>query len=57
MSIKKFGSWRAVDDRAAIRREAVARQDLCIPGSHVPMLSQPEAVAKFIANAAAAIDG
>jgi hypothetical protein len=30
-------------------------QTLVLQSSHVPMLSQPEAVAEFIANAAASI--
>jgi len=32
-------------------------ETLVLQSSHVPMLSQPEAVAEFIASATASIDG
>ncbi|WP_407146699.1 alpha/beta fold hydrolase [Bradyrhizobium sp. ORS 86] len=44
----------------AVQRDSADRmgaQTLVLQSSHVPMLSQPEAVAEFIANAAASIDG
>jgi pimeloyl-ACP methyl ester carboxylesterase len=44
----------------AVQRDSADRMDaetLVLQSSHVPMLSQPEAVAEFIASAAASIDG
>jgi len=44
----------------AVQRDSADRmgaQTLVLQSSHVPMLSQPEAVAEFIAGAAASIDG
>jgi hypothetical protein len=42
-----------------VERDSASRmkaQTLVLQSSHVPMLSQPEAVAEFIASAAASID-
>ena len=44
----------------AVQRDSADRmgaETLVLQSSHVPMLSQPEAVAEFIASAAASIDG
>jgi pimeloyl-ACP methyl ester carboxylesterase len=44
----------------AVQRDSANRmgaETMVLQSSHVPMLSQPEAVAKFIAGAAASIDG
>jgi len=43
-----------------VERDSAKRMNaktLVLKSSHVPMLSQPEAVAEFIANAAAALQG
>ncbi|MGE5148263.1 MAG: alpha/beta fold hydrolase [Candidatus Eiseniibacteriota bacterium] len=58
-------SWYLVAARdetipPAVQRDSAGRmsgQTLALQSSHVPMLSQPEAVAKFIADAAASLDG
>jgi pimeloyl-ACP methyl ester carboxylesterase len=43
-----------------VQRDSANRmkaETLVLQSSHVPMLSQPEAVAEFVANAAASLDG